>query len=138
MKLCSHLRVYEVGDQHLLLNTGGRTADMTAAFGINEPAAWLLRRMEGKDFEVEDLVEWLCGEYEVDAVISLREGSKEGEAKMPARCHAYIYTMSGLYVGEYDFEEGVNGFGVQDMDGVYLMKVIYDDGGSEVIKFMVK
>lgn len=67
MKLCSHLRVYEVGDQHLLLNTGGRTADMTAAFGINEPAAWLLRRMEGKDFEVEDLVEWLCGEYEVDA-----------------------------------------------------------------------
>lgn len=75
---------------------------------------------------------------ETGAVISLREGSKEGEAKMPARCHAYIYTMSGLYVGEYDFEEGVNGFGVQDMDGVYLMKVIYEDGGSEVIKFMVK
>lgn len=67
MKLYSHLRVYEVGDQHLLLNTGGHTADMTAAFGINEPAAWLLRRMEGQEFELEDLVGWLCGEYDVDA-----------------------------------------------------------------------
>lgn len=67
MKLYSHLRVFDVGDQHLLLNTGGRTADMTAAFGINEPAAWLIRQMEGKEFEAEDLVDWLCGDYDVDA-----------------------------------------------------------------------
>ena len=66
MKLYSHLRVYNVGDQFLLLNTGGRAVDMTSAFGINEPAAWLIRQMEGKEFEVKDLVEWLCGEYEVD------------------------------------------------------------------------
>lgn len=66
MKLYSHLRVYDVGDQHILLNTGGTTADMTAAFGINEPAAWLLCQMEGKEFETEDLVSWLCGEYDVD------------------------------------------------------------------------
>ena len=66
MKLYSHLRVYEVGDQYLLLNTGGRTVDMTSAFGINESAAWMLRQMEGKEFEEDDLIEWLCGEYEVD------------------------------------------------------------------------
>lgn len=66
MKLYSHLRVFNVGDQHILLNTGGRAVDMTSAFGINEPTAWLLRRMEGEEFEENDLVGWLCGEYEVD------------------------------------------------------------------------
>lgn len=66
MKLCDHLRVYQVGDQHLLLNTGCSTADMSTAFGINETTAWLLRQMEGKEFGTEDLVQWLCSEYEVD------------------------------------------------------------------------
>ncbi|MDO5442418.1 MAG: PqqD family protein [Bacteroidia bacterium] len=76
MKLYSHLRVFDVGDQHLLLNTGGRTADMTAAFGINETAAWLLRQMEGKEFVEDELVEWLCGEYEVDADIAREDVEK--------------------------------------------------------------
>lgn len=49
-----------------MLNTGCHKADMTAAFGINEPAAWLIKQMEGKEFDMDDLVGWLCGEYEVD------------------------------------------------------------------------
>lgn len=65
MKLNQQYRVYEVAGQYLLLYTGAKAVNANAAFELNEPTAWLLKRIGEQEFTQNDLVSWLLEEYDV-------------------------------------------------------------------------
>lgn len=65
MKLSQQYRVYEIAGQFLLLYTGAKAVNTNAAFELNEPTAWLLKRIGEQEFTPDMLVAWLLEEYEV-------------------------------------------------------------------------
>jgi len=66
MRLNQDFKLNVVAGESMLVNTKGAAA-MTSVCSLNEPAAWLWKRIGTEEFDVPALVEWLCEEYEVDA-----------------------------------------------------------------------
>jgi len=66
MKLNHDFVLNEVAGESMLINTMSSN-DMTSVCSLNEPAAWLWNKIGDSEFDVPQLVEWLCGEYDVDA-----------------------------------------------------------------------
>lgn len=66
MKLNDLLKLRQVGGEYMIINPYSEEADMTQVISLNETAAWLWQQVEGREFTAEDLVEPVCGEYEVD------------------------------------------------------------------------
>lgn len=68
MKLNENLILREVAGDYIIVNPFNETIDMTQILTLNETAAWLWQKAEGKEFDEEYLVALLCEEYDVDQI----------------------------------------------------------------------
>lgn len=66
MRLNKDLVLREVGGEYMIVNPFSDMIDMTQVYSLNETAAWLWQRMEGKEFTITDMATVLREEYEVD------------------------------------------------------------------------
>lgn len=66
MKQVSNLILRKIGKQYMIVNANSGVVNMTDVFTLNNTAAQIWKYIEGKDFTSEELVDWLCDNYEVD------------------------------------------------------------------------
>jgi len=66
MIFSKEFRLNRVADEAMLVKAGGREADMSKIYGLNEPAAWLFEQLADEDFDFDRMVEVLTGEFDVD------------------------------------------------------------------------
>lgn len=76
MRLNEDLKLRQIGPYYMIVKTSGKRTDMTDVFSLNETAAWLWKRAEGRDFTAADLAQWLCDEYDVTMEVALRDVRK--------------------------------------------------------------
>lgn len=76
MRLNEDLKLRQIGPYYMIVKTSGERTDMTDVFSLNETAAWLWKRAEGRDFTAADLAGWLCDEYDVTMEVALRDVRK--------------------------------------------------------------
>ena len=65
MTLNRAFRLRTVAAEDMLIDTRGGVARLDKVFRLSPAAAWLWNRAQGNDFSEEDLVSWLCAEYDV-------------------------------------------------------------------------
>lgn len=70
MKLNGTLRLRRTGSRWMIVRIAGGEANMTDVISLNETAAALWERFFGKEFTEAEMVEWLCGEYEVEPSVA--------------------------------------------------------------------
>ena len=70
MKLNPKFKLNKVAGEYMLLDTTADTVNMNKVFSINEPAAWLWRRIGSGEFDEQTLVSWILSEYDVDQEIA--------------------------------------------------------------------
>ena len=68
MKLKRDLKLRKVGSRYMIVDSQCEVADFAAVYTLNEVAAQLWQKAGEGEFQVETLADWLCREYEVDAV----------------------------------------------------------------------
>lgn len=67
MRLKPNFELQQVCGENVIIAQGRENIDYNRIITLNESAALIWRAAEGRDFEVEDLVNVLLDEYEVDA-----------------------------------------------------------------------
>ena len=70
MKLNESLRLRRIGSRWMIVRIAGVEANMTDVISLNETAARLWEQFSGKEFTESEMVEWLCGEYDVEASVA--------------------------------------------------------------------
>ena len=65
MTLNRAFRHRTVAAEDMLIDTRGGVARLDKVFRLSPAAAWLWNKAAGKEFTEEDLVTWLCEEYDV-------------------------------------------------------------------------
>lgn len=65
MRIKSGFELRDICGEHIIVAYGVENVDFTKLITLNESAAFLWRQVADKDFQEEDLVQALCGEYEV-------------------------------------------------------------------------
>ena len=65
MTLNRAFRLRTVAAEDMLIDTRGGVARLDKVCRLSPAAAWLWNKASGKDFTEEDLVNWLCEEYDV-------------------------------------------------------------------------
>lgn len=73
MKLNPSFILRKVSGENMLVNTEAKGVDMTAVFSLNDSAAWLWNRIGDSEIDEDLLVEWICGEYEVEEDVARRD-----------------------------------------------------------------
>ena len=58
-------RLKTVAADAMLIDTRGGIARLDMVYRLSPAAAWLWNKAHGKDFSGEDLVVWLCEEYDI-------------------------------------------------------------------------
>ena len=66
MKIDPRRKVRHVAGEDIVMMQADGMADMTRVVAFNESALVLLNRLQGRDFELEDVVQALLDEYDVD------------------------------------------------------------------------
>ena len=66
MRIKSGFELRDICGEHIIVSYGVENVDFTKLITLNESAAFLWRQVADKDFQEEDLVQALCGEYEVE------------------------------------------------------------------------
>lgn len=64
MRLNPRFRLRTVAGGHMIVENGD-AAGVKKVFSLNEPAAWLWRKIGLQEFDEQLLVDWICAEYEV-------------------------------------------------------------------------
>ena len=59
------------------------------------------------------------------------------QAKVSQEATMYMYHTSGLYAFEFSLQEGENHINMPQQEGVYISKVIYSNGNTEVFKIIL-
>ena len=65
MKLNQSLRLRRIGSKWMIVRVVDGEVNMTDVISLNETAARLWEQFQGREFTEDEMVEWLCGEYEV-------------------------------------------------------------------------
>ena len=65
MTLDRAFRLKTVAAEDMLIDTRGGVARLDKVYRLSSAAAWLWNRSSGEEFSEEDLVTWLCEEYDV-------------------------------------------------------------------------
>ena len=60
------------------------------------------------------------------------------QVKAGAPAHGRLFNISGVMIGEYDFQEGENYFQAPETPGMYVMMFLYEDGTTETVKFTIE
>ena len=66
MRLKSGLQLLNVGHDYFIVDPDGGAINLTNLYSMNETAAFLWQHFSERDFSEADLVECLCGTYDVD------------------------------------------------------------------------
>lgn len=66
MKLNPNFKLEKVAGEYILLDARTDSVDLNKVFSMNEPAAWLWRKIGAQEFDEHLLVSWICDEYDVD------------------------------------------------------------------------
>ncbi len=70
MKLNPSLQMRRLGSKWVIVRTVDGDVNLTDVISLNETAARLWERFSGAEFTEEEMVDWLCGEYEVEAQVA--------------------------------------------------------------------
>lgn len=70
MKLNPDFKLITVAGEHIILDSSQGSVNMNRVFSMNDPAAWLWRKIEGTEFDEAMLVELICDEYDVDRSVA--------------------------------------------------------------------
>ena len=73
MTLNRAFRLRKVAAEDMLIDTRGGVARLDKVFRLSPVAAWLWNKASGKDFSEDELVAWLCEEYEVSLQQALED-----------------------------------------------------------------
>ena len=65
MTLDRAFRLKTVAAGDILIDTRGGTARLDQVYRLTSAAAWLWNKAQGKEFSEEDLVGWLCHNYDI-------------------------------------------------------------------------
>lgn len=76
MRINEKMKIRDVAGEHIVITQANGTSDMTKVMALNESGLLLYERMQGRDFELDDIVQVLTGEYEVGEA----EARKDAEA----------------------------------------------------------
>ena len=75
MKLKEGYKVREMAGEHVIIKQGRFGADMTRVIALNPTSLLLWEELQGRDFEVEDVVKILTDNYEVDTTVSTTDAT---------------------------------------------------------------
>lgn len=67
MRIKDDLKLYHVGSEYVVVDMSAGQASQTQLFAMNEATASLWEAFHDCDFTAEQMVQWLCESYEVDA-----------------------------------------------------------------------
>jgi hypothetical protein len=59
------MKVRQVADENIVILPDANSTDLTRVVGLNESALLLYEGLQGRDFELKDVVQLLTSEYEV-------------------------------------------------------------------------
>ena len=76
MRINEKMKIRDVAGEHIVITQANGTSDMTKVMALNESGLLLYERMQGRDFELDDIVQVLTDEYEVGEA----EARKDAEA----------------------------------------------------------
>ena len=65
MTLDRAFRLKTVAAEDMLIDTRGGVARLDKVYRLSSAAAWLWRKAQGIDFSKDDLVSWLCEEFNI-------------------------------------------------------------------------
>ena len=84
MKIIEGFRLRKLGKDHIIIGEGQQQVNFNKMVSLNETAAYLWYKLEGRDFTVEDMADLLCEEYEVDRKVALEDSKKLAEKWLEA------------------------------------------------------
>lgn len=67
MRQKPNLTLRRIGANYMIVDLSSESVNMANVFNLNESAAAIWQAFEGKEFTEEDVVDYLCREYEVEA-----------------------------------------------------------------------
>lgn len=73
MKLKDGFHLRDVCGEKVLMAEGLENIDYSKIIHLNETAQYLWSNLEGKEFELEDMVDLLCKEYEVESQVAFED-----------------------------------------------------------------
>lgn len=65
MRIKDQISLRKIADEYIMIVGSGDSLDYTQAVSLNDSAAYLIESVRGKDFTLEDWVEFLTDRYEV-------------------------------------------------------------------------
>ena len=66
MRFNPKYKINKVAGEYILLDTTVDSVNMNKVFAMNEPAAWLWKKIGESEFDMPDCVQLVCDEYEVN------------------------------------------------------------------------
>jgi hypothetical protein len=76
MKVKNGFKLREVCGEHIIVAEGDENIDFSNIISMNESSAFLWEEVQKRSsFTVEDLVELLCGEYEIDKLTARKDAT---------------------------------------------------------------
>lgn len=66
MKLKKNLTVRKIGDEYMMVSDSGSGLDYTRVISLNESAAYLVQKVDQKEFTKEEWITLLMDKYNVD------------------------------------------------------------------------
>ena len=75
MRINKGFELREMCGEHIIIGTGIENIDFCKVISLNESAAWLWRKVEGKEFTPETLAALLMEKYAVDEDVALADAA---------------------------------------------------------------
>lgn len=75
MKFRKEYKVREIAGENVIIKQGRFGADMTRVIALNQSSLLLWNELQGRDFEIEDVVKVLTDNYEIDATVALTDAA---------------------------------------------------------------
>jgi hypothetical protein len=69
MRLNPFFKLWEIGEEYMVVCNSNGDVNLSNVYNLNETAAFLWKRIGDKEFSDFDLVEWLLEEYDVEEEI---------------------------------------------------------------------
>lgn len=76
MKFKEGYKVREIAGENVIIKQGRFGADMTRVIALNSTSLLLWEELQGKEFEIEDVIKILTDNYEVDPQIAAADAAK--------------------------------------------------------------
>lgn len=73
-----------VGDEYVVVAQGIENTDFSKVISLNDTGAYLWRKLEGLDFDTNDIVALLLEAYDVDQSTALRDSTSFFESMQQA------------------------------------------------------